>query len=88
MNVSEVTVQYLKAAGIGHVFGYPGDPNVELMEAARRAGLQFVLGRREGAMVDNAGALRKLLAGARPKDRPLVVGAHRRGAIHRAVLSS
>ena len=41
-------VQYLKAAGIGHVFGYPGDPNVEFMEAARRAGMQFVLGRREG----------------------------------------
>ena len=41
-------VRYLKAAGIGHVFGYPGDPNIEFMEAARRAGLQFVLGRREG----------------------------------------
>ncbi|HEX6319435.1 MAG TPA: thiamine pyrophosphate-binding protein [Burkholderiales bacterium] len=48
MNVAEVMVQYLKVAGIGHVFGYPGDPNIELMEAARRAGLQFVLGRREG----------------------------------------
>jgi acetolactate synthase-1/2/3 large subunit len=48
VNVSEVVVQYLKAAGIGHVFGYPGDPNVEFMEAARRAGMQFVLGRREG----------------------------------------
>ena len=48
MNVSEVIVGYLKAAGIGHVFGYPGDPNIEFMEAARRAGLQFVLGRREG----------------------------------------
>src|SRR5512132_23845 len=48
MNVSEVMVQYLKAAGIGHVFGYPGDPNVEFMESARRAGMQFVLGRREG----------------------------------------
>ena len=48
MNVSEVMVRYLKAAGIGHVFGYPGDPNIELMEAARRAGMQFVLGRREG----------------------------------------
>ncbi len=41
-------VKYLKAAGIGHVFGYPGDPNIEFMEAARRAGMQFVLGRREG----------------------------------------
>ena len=48
MNVSDVMVGYLKAAGIGHVFGYPGDPNIEFMEAARRAGLRFVLGRREG----------------------------------------
>src|SRR3989338_5044720 len=48
VNVSEVMVQYLKAAGVGHVFGYPGDPNVEFMEAARRAGMRFVLGRREG----------------------------------------
>jgi len=48
MNVSEVMVQYLKAAGVRHVFGYPGDPNIEFMESARRAGMQFVLGRREG----------------------------------------
>jgi acetolactate synthase-1/2/3 large subunit len=48
MNVSDVVVGYLKAAGVGHVFGYPGDPNIEFMEAARRAGLEFVLGRREG----------------------------------------
>jgi acetolactate synthase I/II/III large subunit len=48
MNVSEVVVRYLQAAGIGHVFGYPGDPNIEFMEAARRAGMVFVLGRREG----------------------------------------
>ena len=48
MNVSEVMIQYLAAAGIRHVFGYPGDPSVEFMEAARRNGLEFVLGRREG----------------------------------------
>ena len=48
MNTSEVIVAYLQAAGIGHVFGYPGDPSVEFLEAARRAGLQFVLGSREG----------------------------------------
>jgi acetolactate synthase-1/2/3 large subunit len=48
VNVSEVMAQYLKAAGIGHIFGYPGDPNIDFMEAARRAGMQFVLGRREG----------------------------------------
>lgn len=100
MNVSEVMVQYLKAAGVGHVFGYPGDPNVEFMEAARRSGMQFVLGRREGTaglMAEAYGfltgrpgvcmstlgpgssnlvnALGRLLAGKRPKDRPLVIGA-------------
>jgi len=48
VNVSEVMVRYLDAAGIRHIFGYPGDPNIEFMEAARRAGVQFVLGRREG----------------------------------------
>jgi acetolactate synthase-1/2/3 large subunit len=48
VNVAEVMVRYLKAAGTGHVFGYPGDPNIEFMEAARRAGMQFVLARREG----------------------------------------
>ena len=48
MNVSEVMVQYLQATGIRHIFGYPGDPNIEFMEAARRSGMQFVLARREG----------------------------------------
>ena len=60
MNVSEVMVRYLPAAGTRHVFGYPGDPNIELMEAARRAGMQFVLGRREGTaglMADAYGML-------------------------------
>ena len=48
MNVSDVMVQYLKTAGVGHIFGDPANPNIEFMEAARRAGMQFVLGRREG----------------------------------------
>ncbi len=48
MNVSEVMIAYLEAAGVRHVFGYPGDPSVEFMEAARRRGMAFVLGRREG----------------------------------------
>ncbi len=48
MNTSDVIVAHLQAAGIGHVFGYPGDPSVEFIEAARRAGLPFVLGTREG----------------------------------------
>jgi len=48
MNTSAVIVRYLAAAGIRHIFGYPGDPSVELMETARREGMEFVLARREG----------------------------------------
>jgi acetolactate synthase I/II/III large subunit len=48
MNTSEVIIDYLAAAGIRHLFGYPGDPTVEFLEAARRAGMEFVLGSREG----------------------------------------
>ncbi len=48
MNTSQVIIRYLAAAGIRHIFGYPGDPSVEFLEAARRDGLSFVLGSREG----------------------------------------
>jgi acetolactate synthase-1/2/3 large subunit len=48
MTVSELIVRYLRALGVRHVFGYPGDPSVEFLEAARREGLDFVLARREG----------------------------------------
>ncbi|MBM3599261.1 MAG: thiamine pyrophosphate-binding protein [Alphaproteobacteria bacterium] len=48
MNTSQVIAKYLAAAGIRHVFGYPGDPNIEFMEAARQDGFEFVLARREG----------------------------------------
>ncbi len=48
MNTSDVIVAYLAAAGIRDVFGYPGDPSVELLEAARRAQMRFVLASREG----------------------------------------
>jgi acetolactate synthase-1/2/3 large subunit len=48
MNCAAVIARYLAAAGINHVFGYPGDPNVELMETLRTEGIDFVLTRREG----------------------------------------
>jgi acetolactate synthase-1/2/3 large subunit len=48
MNPSQVIIQYLVAAGIRHVFGYPGDPAVEFLQAARREGMRFVPGSREG----------------------------------------
>lgn len=48
MNVSELIAGYIKACGIDRVYGYPGDPNVELLENFRREELSFVLARREG----------------------------------------
>jgi acetolactate synthase-1/2/3 large subunit len=48
MNCSAVIARYLAAAGVKHIFGYPGDPSVELMETAREEGMEFVLARREG----------------------------------------
>jgi hypothetical protein len=31
MTTAEVMVQYLAAAGVRHIFGYPGDPNLDLI---------------------------------------------------------
>jgi acetolactate synthase I/II/III large subunit len=48
MNCSEVVCRYLSAAGVRHIFGYPGDPNIEFMDACRRDQMHFVLATREG----------------------------------------
>lgn len=48
MNVSEVICRYLLEAGVDRIYGYPGDPSVEFLESARRCGIDFILGRREG----------------------------------------
>lgn len=48
MNCSELMVRYLAKAGIGHIFGYPGDPSVPFLEACRVEGMNFVLATREG----------------------------------------
>jgi acetolactate synthase-1/2/3 large subunit len=48
MNTAAVIARYLAAAGVRHIFGYPGDPSVELLETARREGMEFILARREG----------------------------------------
>ena len=52
--------KYLSQAGIGYVFGYPGDPNLEFMEAARQEGTEFVLARREGTAAFMADAYGQL----------------------------
>jgi acetolactate synthase-1/2/3 large subunit len=50
VSTAELMARYLTAAGIRHLFGYPGDPNIEFLEAARREGIEMILGRREGTV--------------------------------------
>lgn len=45
---SRVIAEMLKNEGIDTIFGLPGGQNVEFMEQARQAGLEFVLVHREG----------------------------------------
>ncbi|MBI4182773.1 MAG: thiamine pyrophosphate-binding protein [Proteobacteria bacterium] len=48
VSTAQVMARYLKAAGVTHIFGYPGDPNIDFIEAARIEGMKLILGRREG----------------------------------------
>lgn len=54
---AEVMAEYIHQAGIPFIFGYPGDPTIEFMEAARLRGTEVVLARREGTAAFMAEAL-------------------------------
>jgi acetolactate synthase-1/2/3 large subunit len=60
LTTAGVMARYLSRAGIRHLFGYPGDPNIEFMEQARREGMEFILARREGTAVFMAEAYGQL----------------------------
>ena len=60
LSTASVLAKYLAASGIPYIFGYPGDPNIELLEQCRRAGLQFVLTCREGTAAFMADAFGQL----------------------------
>ncbi len=47
-STATVMADYIHTAGIPYIFGYPGDPIIEFMEASRHRGLEVVLARREG----------------------------------------
>jgi acetolactate synthase-1/2/3 large subunit len=47
LTTAEVIAKYLKTARIEHVFGYPGNPNLDLIETGRLEGIEFILGSRE-----------------------------------------
>ena len=60
LTTATVMAKYFAAARIPYLFGYPGDPNIELMEQCRREGLEFILACREGTgafMADAFGQL-------------------------------
>lgn len=47
-STAEVVAEALVSAGVQHIFAYPGDPIIELMECSRARGIDVVLARREG----------------------------------------
>jgi acetolactate synthase-1/2/3 large subunit len=49
MAVSEMVAHFLKENGVRHVFGLPGGETLDLQEAFRKAGIQFVLTHHEAA---------------------------------------
>lgn len=48
-NTAAVVASSIAALGISSIFGYPGDPTIELMEQARRCDVDVVLASREGS---------------------------------------
>src|SRR6201997_1686768 len=47
--VAELTADYLRQAGVTHVFGYPGESLVDFIEVTRLSGPQFVSAVREAS---------------------------------------
>lgn len=60
MNASEFFVKALENEGVSHIFGLPGEENIDFLEAVRKSSIQFVLTRHEqgaGFMADVFGRL-------------------------------
>ena len=60
LSTAALMARFIVKAGVGHVFGYPGDPNLDFIEHARREGVEFVLTRREGTAAFMADAYGQL----------------------------
>src|SRR5437764_469636 len=60
LTTAALVAKYLKRAGVTHIFGYPADPNLDFMEAARLEEIAFVLARREGTAAFMADAYGQL----------------------------
>lgn len=60
MNVAQAIAGALHEAGVRRVYGLPGGENVELLEALRRAGMDFVLVHNESSALYMAAAAARL----------------------------
>src|SRR5260370_22704263 len=49
LSTAALLAGYVHAAGVRHVFGYPGESVIDFMEAARRQGIAVVSAVREGS---------------------------------------
>jgi acetolactate synthase-1/2/3 large subunit len=56
LTTAQLMAKYFAQAKIPYLFGYPGDPNIELLEQCRREGLEFILACREGTAAHMADA--------------------------------
>lgn len=56
MNVADILVKAIKKEGIDCIFGYPGGEVTHFIEAARQAGIRFILTKHENAAAFMAGA--------------------------------
>ncbi len=59
-NVAEIVVAALYAKGVRTVFGLPGGETIEIIEALRQRGIEFVLVHSEASAVFMADALARL----------------------------
>jgi thiamine pyrophosphate-dependent acetolactate synthase large subunit-like protein len=63
MKVADYFVSFLSAAGIRHIFGYPGSPLIPLLEAIRRqSSVEWILMRHENSAALAASAQAKMTA--------------------------
>src|SRR5580692_8321644 len=67
-SVAELLAWYVHAAGVRHIFGYPGESVIDFMEAARHRGIDLVSAVREGtaAFMAEAAAMATGLKAAVP----------------------
>jgi len=61
--VAEILAAAIHAAGVRHVFGLPGGETVELLDALRRRGIEFVLVHNESSAIFMADAYTRALGG-------------------------